>query len=512
MAQDHAVLLNHLRWTMDLLLDLGFLLNQEKSCLTPAREMEFLGFLVDSTAGTLSLPPTKVRSIRRELCRARSSSQIPLRQLARIIGLLASSIQAVFPAPLHYRALQRLKIFHLRKRASYADWISLDGETKEELSWWIHNLQNSDLSLRQLSAKLVTLFCLISCKRVSDVRALDYDARSYTPEGVSFDISRRTKSHIRSVAYPAFPASPSLCPVECLKEYEARTSLHRSREFSHLFLSTIRPFAPVETGLVCGPCPVSVNQSEEESGPTLMSPRALHTGVLTILTVLSLSSGKVYVRRGSDISDCDMKCLQKDGVLKLYRKCEDEKQILVSLYCHRLILENQFESRLHLDTNSGCWTLKDARKEDSCVYNVILKRIQEKVLRSTDITVLDPVLITSITSNSSELGQDIAVSVHFSGEETAVAWEVDGGRLLDRYHLIDDNRTLIILRAQKDDAGRRLGVQITNPVSNETQEYELHITVPRSSDEILLASVLPVFGVKLVLVLSLFLVCCYVKN
>ncbi|XP_044140067.1 uncharacterized protein LOC122930624 isoform X2 [Bufo gargarizans] len=230
-----------------------------------------------------------------------------------------------------------------------------------------------------------------------------------------------------------------------------------------------------------------------------MSPRAPHTG-------------KVYVRRGSDISDCDMKCLQKDGVLKLHRECEDEKQILVSLYCHRLILENQFESRLHLDTNSGCWTLKDAGKEDSCVYNVILYRSQERVLHSTDVTVLDPVLITSITSNSSRLGEDIAVSVHFSGEETAVTWEVDGRRLLNRYHLIDDNRTLIIHRAQKDDAGRRLGVRITNPVSNETWEYELHITVSRSSDEILLASVLPVFGVKLVLVLSLFLVCCYVKN
>ncbi|XP_040261452.1 uncharacterized protein LOC120977528 [Bufo bufo] len=140
MAQDCSVLLDHLRWTMDLLSELGFLLNREKSCLSPSREMEFLRFMVDSTAGTLSLPSAKIRSIRKELLRARSSPHIPLRQLARIIGLLASSIQAVFPAPLHYRALQRLKIAHLRKGASYADWIPLDEETREELSWWIHNL------------------------------------------------------------------------------------------------------------------------------------------------------------------------------------------------------------------------------------------------------------------------------------------------------------------------------------------------------------------------------------
>ncbi|XP_040266255.1 uncharacterized protein LOC120980933 [Bufo bufo] len=96
---------------------------------------------------------------------------------------------------------------------------------------------NSALSLRQLFAKLLALFCLISCKRVSDVRALDFDARSFTPEGVTFNISRRTKTNIRSVSYPSFPSAPVLCPVACLREYESRTRAHRSPDMSQLFLS-----------------------------------------------------------------------------------------------------------------------------------------------------------------------------------------------------------------------------------------------------------------------------------
>lgn len=70
---------------------------------------------------------------------------------------------------------------------------------------------NSYLSRKEISAKLAMLLCLISCKRVSDVRALDISARVFTPEGVTFTVSRRTKSSIGSVTYPAFPDSPKLC-------------------------------------------------------------------------------------------------------------------------------------------------------------------------------------------------------------------------------------------------------------------------------------------------------------
>ncbi|XP_077149777.1 uncharacterized protein LOC143814944 [Ranitomeya variabilis] len=234
-----------------------------------------------------------------------------------------------------------------------------------------------------------------------------------------------------------------------------------------------------------------------------MSPGVLHTGILLILAVLPLSSEKVYVRTGSDITDCGMKCPHADGNIRLYKDCEGKNMILITLWCHRLRTQNENEPRLHLDTRSGCWTLRDAWKNDSCVYNVTLYRSQETFLLSTQITVLDPVLISNITSNSSRLGEDIAVSVQFSGEEATLTWEVDGGPLPDRYRLIDDNRTVIIPRAQRDDAERRLRVRITNPVSEETREHQLEITVSGSSQQMFRITMASVFTVKLLFLLSM---------
>ncbi|XP_077335743.1 uncharacterized protein LOC143981625 [Lithobates pipiens] len=69
----------------------------------------------------------------------------------------------------------------------------------------------------------------------------------------------------------------------------------------------------------------------------------------------------------------------------------------------------------------------------------------------------------------------MAVSVQFSGKESAVTWEEDGEPIPERYRLIDDNRTLIIPSVQRDDAERRFRVRITNPVSEEIREYQLEI-------------------------------------
>ncbi|KAM3936000.1 leucine-rich repeats and immunoglobulin-like domains protein 1 [Leptodactylus fuscus] len=176
-----------------------------------------------------------------------------------------------------------------------------------------------------------------------------------------------------------------------------------------------------------------------------------------------------------------MKCPHTQSVLTLYTVCGDDERPLLELWCDSKYNTTYYQPRLHLNTSSGCWTLTDAGKDDSCVYNTVYHNNGRSSRRSIHITVLDPVLASNITSNSSRLGQDIAVSVQFSGEEATVTWEVDGGPVPDRYRLIDDNRTMIIPSVQIDDAGRRLHVRITNPVSEETREYQLEITAPQRS-------------------------------
>ncbi|KAM4691976.1 integrase/recombinase xerD homolog [Rhinophrynus dorsalis] len=106
---------------------------------------------------------------------------------------------------------------------------------------------NEDLSLKQLSAKLTMLLCLISFRRVADVHALDLHRRSFVPEGVRFVICRRTKTNSRSVLYPAFPLRPQLCVVRCLQEYELRTVNLRCSNWPQLLISIRKPHFPVST-------------------------------------------------------------------------------------------------------------------------------------------------------------------------------------------------------------------------------------------------------------------------
>ncbi|PIO34292.1 hypothetical protein AB205_0005540 [Aquarana catesbeiana] len=192
------------------------------------------------------------------------------------------------------------------------------------------------------------------------------------------------------------------------------------------------------------------------------------------MMIISVSSGTVYVQSGSDITDCNMKCPEDDNdvTVELYRLCRGEDRTLLENHCYYNFTKSH-DSRLRLHTGSGCWKLTHVRKDDSCVYKIWCHSAPGYVISSTEIRVLDPVLISNISTNFSRLGEEMAVRVQFSGEESAVTWEVDGEPLPERYRLIDDNRTLIIPSVQRDDAKRRFQVRITNPVSEEIREYQL---------------------------------------
>ena len=69
---DNLLLLNknpttlkeHTLLALDLLEALGFLVNYPKSHLTPSQEVEYLGFLIDSSQRELCLPKTKLNQRR----------------------------------------------------------------------------------------------------------------------------------------------------------------------------------------------------------------------------------------------------------------------------------------------------------------------------------------------------------------------------------------------------------------------------------------------------------------
>ena len=141
MAESSDLVLHQAASALNLLESLGFIVNYEKSHLVPTQEIEFLGLLVNSKNLTLILPGEKLRKIRKRFKQLLEISDLSIRELSKFLGLLTFSIQAIFPAPLHFRNLQRLKNQAMAAHQSHEAMISLDQAAREEVIWWRDHLQ-----------------------------------------------------------------------------------------------------------------------------------------------------------------------------------------------------------------------------------------------------------------------------------------------------------------------------------------------------------------------------------
>ena len=131
MARDSAMFLFH---------HLGLIVNMKKSVLTPQKEIEFLGILVNSQEMTFSLPREKIESLKGLCQNILTSKQITLRELSSLVGKLRATAPAVIPAPLQLRYLQQVLVRGQQKGYHYETMISLTQDCVTELKWWINNI------------------------------------------------------------------------------------------------------------------------------------------------------------------------------------------------------------------------------------------------------------------------------------------------------------------------------------------------------------------------------------
>ena len=120
---------------------LGFIVNQEKSHLIPAQELEFLGLSVDSQTFQLKLPSEKIRQISKEAAQLLKRESLSARQLSQFLGKLNAASQAMLVTPLFYRALQKgLQTAIAQGAQDYEHHMRLSKDAREELVWWQHHL------------------------------------------------------------------------------------------------------------------------------------------------------------------------------------------------------------------------------------------------------------------------------------------------------------------------------------------------------------------------------------
>ena len=110
--------------------------------------------------------------------------------------------------------------------------------------------ENTALSLKVLSRKLVLLMAMVTASRTSELQALDLRYRVFGPTSVTFRLASLTKKRTagappKEVSFGAFPDDPHLCVVECLKCYERVTKDLRLDGSHALYILYVRPHKPV---------------------------------------------------------------------------------------------------------------------------------------------------------------------------------------------------------------------------------------------------------------------------
>ena len=139
-ASSENQLLQDLSTAMWLFAALGFIINIPKSVTVPTQCLEFLGFVINTQTMTIALPSQKIHSIQKEAVHLLSLDAVQMRTLAHFIGTLVATRPAVPTGPLHYRALQDLKIRTLHQSSSYQMVGQINKQAQVDLQWWATQL------------------------------------------------------------------------------------------------------------------------------------------------------------------------------------------------------------------------------------------------------------------------------------------------------------------------------------------------------------------------------------
>ena len=106
------------------------------------RDREFLGMMIHAPSLELRLPGQKIKKLRAEANKLGSLEQPPsARDVSRVLGKMNSVSQAVPPAPLFYRHIQRDLARALEKgNQCYNVPCPLSEGARTDLDWWAHHL------------------------------------------------------------------------------------------------------------------------------------------------------------------------------------------------------------------------------------------------------------------------------------------------------------------------------------------------------------------------------------
>ena len=136
-GETETELLENIRFTIKLLESLGFVINWEKSRLSPSLRKKYLGFIFDSEEMTIGLPPDKIEKVLSIVRETLAKDRIRIRDFASVVGYLVSCCPAVNGGWSHSKSCEREKsLALLSSRSGYEGFMTLSDEVRSELAWW----------------------------------------------------------------------------------------------------------------------------------------------------------------------------------------------------------------------------------------------------------------------------------------------------------------------------------------------------------------------------------------
>lgn len=148
-GRDYSTCLNNVVQTKYVLESLGFIINTQKSCMTPSTICKYLGFLIDSKKFHISLTNEKRIIVKRELQNFQFKDRCKIRHFARLVGLLTSSCPAIQYGWLYTKQMERCKYLALCNDSSYDSYLSLPRYLQEDFSWWLKSINKAVNPIRQ---------------------------------------------------------------------------------------------------------------------------------------------------------------------------------------------------------------------------------------------------------------------------------------------------------------------------------------------------------------------------
>ncbi|KAL9962673.1 hypothetical protein ACROYT_G031795 [Oculina patagonica] len=166
----------------------------------------------------------------------------------------------------------------------------------------------TDLTLKQLTKKLVTLLALVTAQRTQTLSKLDMTFMQDLPDKIVFSIRDRLKTtrpgkHLDPIEILAYTADPRLCPVTHVKQYIVTTQA--LRQTTTLLISYTKPHKAVTNSTIARwvksilkDAGIDINTFSAHSSRTAASSYGLSSGLplQDILKAGGWSNAEVFAR------------------------------------------------------------------------------------------------------------------------------------------------------------------------------------------------------------------------